>query len=50
VEKTLKQRPDLIQKGREFASDGSRVFSDEVISIIDRLTTQPLNGQGKLKE
>lgn len=50
VEKTLKQRPDLIQKGREFASDGSRVFSDEIISIIDRLTAQSLNEPGKLKE
>jgi len=50
VEKTLKQRPDLIQKGREFASDGSRIFNDEIISIIDRLTAQPLDEPGKLKE
>jgi tRNA (guanine37-N1)-methyltransferase len=50
VEKTLKQRPDLIQKGREFASDGSRIFSDEIINIIDRLTAQQLNEPGKLKE
>jgi len=50
VGKTLRQRPDLIQKGRKLASDGSRIFSDEIISIIDRLTAQPLNGPGKLKE
>jgi len=41
VEKTLRQRPDLIQQGREPAPDGSRVFSDEIIKIIDRLTGQP---------
>jgi tRNA (guanine37-N1)-methyltransferase len=50
VEKTLRQRPDLIQKGREFASDGSRIFTDEIINIIDRLTAQTLNGPGKSKE
>jgi tRNA (guanine37-N1)-methyltransferase len=50
VEKTLRQRPDLIRKGREFASDGSRIFNDEIISIIDRLTAQHLNEQGKLEE
>jgi tRNA (guanine37-N1)-methyltransferase len=40
VEKTLRQRPDLIQRGRESAPDGSRVFNDEIIKIIDRMTTQ----------
>jgi len=38
VEKTLRLRPDLIQKGKETAPDGSRVFNDEIIKIIDRLT------------
>jgi tRNA (guanine37-N1)-methyltransferase len=33
VEKTLKQRPDLIQRGRELG-----IFNDEINSIIDRLT------------
>jgi tRNA (guanine37-N1)-methyltransferase len=33
VEKTLKQRPDLIQRGRELG-----IFNNEIISIIDRLT------------
>jgi tRNA (guanine37-N1)-methyltransferase len=50
VEKTLRQRPDLIQKGRKFTSDGSRIFSDEIINIIDRLTAQQSNETGKLKE
>jgi len=40
VEKTMRLRPDLIQKGRENAPDGSRVFNDEIIKIIDRLTAQ----------
>jgi len=40
VEKTMRERPDLIQRGRELAPDGSRVFSDEIIKIIDRLTGQ----------
>jgi len=40
VEKTMRLRPDLIQKGRETAPDGSRVFNDEIIKIIDRLTAQ----------
>jgi len=40
VEKTMRERPDLIQRGREPASDGSRVFNDEIIKIIDRLTAQ----------
>jgi tRNA (guanine37-N1)-methyltransferase len=35
VEKTLKQRPDLIQRGRELG-----IFNDEIISIIDRLTNR----------
>jgi tRNA (guanine37-N1)-methyltransferase len=37
VEKTMRLRPDLIQKGMETAPDGSRVFNDEIIKIIDRL-------------
>jgi tRNA (guanine37-N1)-methyltransferase len=35
VEKTLKQRPDLIQRGREL-----RIFDDEINSIIDRLANR----------
>jgi len=34
VEKTLKQRPDLIQRGGEFG-----IFNSEINSIINRLTT-----------
>jgi tRNA (guanine37-N1)-methyltransferase len=34
VEKTLKQRPDLIKRGRELG-----IFNDEINGIIDRLTT-----------
>ena len=37
VEKTLRQRPDLIQRGMEIASDGSRVFNKEINDIIERL-------------
>jgi tRNA (guanine37-N1)-methyltransferase len=37
VEKTLRQRPDLIQRGREPAPDGSRVFNDEIIKMIERM-------------
>ena len=37
VEKTLKQRPELIQKGRELSPDGSRIFNKEIDGIIDRL-------------
>ncbi|MDR0323380.1 MAG: tRNA (guanosine(37)-N1)-methyltransferase TrmD [Treponema sp.] len=33
VEKTLRQRPDLIQRGRELG-----IFNKEIINIIDRLT------------
>jgi len=33
VEKTMRERPDLIQRGREF-------FNDEIMKIIDRLTAQ----------
>jgi tRNA (guanine37-N1)-methyltransferase len=33
VEKTMRERPDLIQRGRG-------VFNDEIIKIIDRLTAQ----------
>jgi len=40
VEKTLRQRPDLIRRGKESAPDGSRIFNDEIIKIIDRLTAQ----------
>jgi len=40
VEKTLRQRPDLIRQGMKLAPDGSRVFSDEIIKIIDRLTAK----------
>jgi len=40
VEKTLRQRPDLILRGIESAPDGSRIFSDEIIKIIDRLTAK----------
>ena len=40
VEKTLRLRPDLIQRGRELSPDGSRVFDKEINSIIDRLTTE----------
>ena len=40
VEKTMRLRPDLIQKGRETAPDGSRVFNDEIIKIIDRLNRE----------
>ena len=35
VEKTLKQRPDLIQQGRELG-----IFNDEINRIIDRLTNR----------
>jgi hypothetical protein len=46
VEKTLKQRPDLIRKGRELSSSGApdgaqngeRIFNKEINGIIDRLT------------
>jgi len=37
VEKTMKQRHDLIQKGRELSPDGSRIFNKEINGIIDRL-------------
>jgi len=40
VEKTMRERPDLIQKGTETAPDGSRVFNNEIIKIIDRLSAQ----------
>jgi len=40
VEKTMRQRPDLIRQGMKLAPDGSRVFSDEIIKIIDRLTAK----------
>jgi tRNA (guanine37-N1)-methyltransferase len=32
VEKTMRQRPDLIQRGKELG-----IFNDEIISIIDRM-------------
>jgi tRNA (guanine37-N1)-methyltransferase len=31
VEKTMRQRPDLIQRGMELG-----IFNDEILSIIDR--------------
>ena len=34
IEKTLRQRPDLIQRGRELG-----IFNDEILSIIDRRKT-----------
>jgi len=37
VEKTLRQRPDLIQKGRELSPEGIRGFNKEINGIIDRL-------------
>jgi tRNA (guanine37-N1)-methyltransferase len=41
VEKTLRQRPDLIQRGRELG-----IYSDEIIKIIDRLASDVrCNGQ-----
>ena len=36
VEKTLRQRPDLIRRGRELG-----IYNDEINSIINRLTAQP---------
>jgi tRNA (guanine37-N1)-methyltransferase len=36
IEKTLRQRPDLIQRGRELG-----IFNDETNRIIDRLIAQP---------
>jgi tRNA (guanine37-N1)-methyltransferase len=37
VEKTLRHRPDLIQRGKEPAPDGSRFFNDVIIKIIERI-------------
>ena len=39
VEKTLRQRPDLIQRGRELSPEGISIFNKEINGIIDRLTT-----------
>ena len=36
VEKTMQKRPDLIERGMEQASDGSRLFNQEVINMIDK--------------
>ena len=44
VEKTLRQRPDLIQCGRELG-----IFNDEIISIIDRLARVD-NDEGEKNE
>ena len=47
VEKTLKQRPDLIRQGRALspngAPDGERIFNKEIIGLIDRLTATQQN-------
>ncbi|MCL2265803.1 MAG: tRNA (guanosine(37)-N1)-methyltransferase TrmD [Treponema sp.] len=40
VEKTLRQRPDLIQRGRELG-----IFNSEIIGIIDRLTAPEQSGR-----
>jgi len=37
VEKTLRQRPDLIQRGRELSPEGIRIFNKEINGIIDRI-------------
>jgi len=38
VEKTLRLRPDMIQRGREISPEGSGIFNKEINGIIDRLT------------